>query len=291
MFLKLIDGWHKIYNYFGIKVKEKVIPEHYDVLNLVFDKKEGIGNRIFGLVNYVYYTMPNVVNIYWDNRGWVNKKFSEIFDYKPDYELNEYHHISIIKRWEKRWKHLNNEITVNFPPVHLKTLEGIVLDFSVITPKLYKKYSKEFKKLKPSKEVLERIHQVNLPESFVALQVRNSADWNLYGRNESLELFFNEMGKFPQDTKFYLSAMNEKTSDAFKNKYGDRIIELPDKNYKSMIDAMADLYIMSYAKDAIYSYGSTFGELAFWLSEDFQNVKVVGDENGWKIQKGIDIKK
>ena len=290
MFLKLIDGWHRIYNYLGIKVKKKITPEHYDVLNLIFDKKEGIGNRIFGLINYVYYTNPSVVNIYWDNRGWVNQKFSEIFDYQPNYELNEYHHISIIKRWEKRWKHSNNEITVNYPPVILKTLDGMDLDFSVITPKLFNKYSKEFKKLKPSNKVLERIHQIYLPKNFVSVQVRNSSDWNSYGRNEAVELFFKEMDKFPQDTVFYISTMNEKTSDAFKNKYGNRIIELPNKNYKSMIDAIADLYILSYAHNAIYSYGSTFGALAFWLSNEFQNVKVIGNRQGWKIQKGFNLK-
>ena len=70
-------------------------------------------------------------------------------------------------------------------------------------------------------------------------------------------------------------------SDKIKQRYGDRIIELPNKNYNSMIDAVADLFIMSYAEDAIYSYGSTFGELAFWLSEKLQKITIVGNNSGW----------
>ena len=103
----------------------------------------------------------------------------------------------------------------------------------------------------------------------------------MFGRNESLEKYFDEINKLPNNAKIYISTMNRKVSDSFKNKFGDRIVELENKDYSSMIDAVADLYIMSNASFAIYSYGSTFGELAFWLGGAKQKVTVVGSEDGW----------
>lgn len=286
---KTLNGWHIIYDIFGIKIKKKITPKHYDTLNLVFDEKEGIGNRIFGLINCINYTTPQKVNMYWSNKGWVSAKFSEIFDYNPNFELKEYHHSSIIKRWIHRGKWYK-EATVFFPPITFKTTDGVELDYATVSEELFNQYSKEFHKLKPSAKVIDRIKSVNLPEKFVALQVRNSKDWEKYGRNESLTSFFDAMDEFDKDTKFYLSSMDKETSEAFRERFGERIIELPDKNSASMIDAMADLYILSYSDNAIYSYGSTFGILAFWLSENMQKIKVIGSSRNWKEQKGFNLK-
>ena len=52
-----------------------------------------------------------------------------------------------------------------------------------------------------------------------------------------------------------------------------------------MKDAVCDLYIMAKAKKAIYSYGSTFGELAFWLNKNMQDVIIVGDQKNWINKK------
>lgn len=282
MAFRFIKGWHIVYNLLGIKVKKQFTPRHYNKLNLIFPDEAGIGNRIFGLINYINYTNPQTVNIYWSDKGWVSSKFSDIFDYSHKFELNEYSSDEEVKDWGYKWSGNETEITVNFPPVNLKSLEGKELRYDKVTDEEFNKYSVEFHNLKPSKQVTERIKTVDLPEKFVSLQVRNSADWDAYGRNEALEFFFKEIEKYPQDTKFYLSAMDLNISSEFTKKYGDRIIELPDKDYKSMTDAMADLYIMSYADRAIYSYGSTFGELAFWLSDKKQQVTVIGNGNGWK---------
>ena len=282
MDFRFINGWHVVYNIFGIKFKKKFVPQHYDVLNLIFTAEEGIGNRIFGLINYVNYTTPDVVNIYWDDKGWVSAKFEEIFDYKPNYDFHEFNDIEVTKNWKNIWHGTKTEITVTNPPVNLKALDDKELIYTDVSQVNFNKYSQEFHKFAPSKKVLERIGDVCLPEEFVALQVRNSKDWDLYGRNESLELYFQEIEKFPPDTQFYISAMDEEISAIFKTKYPNRIIELPDKNYKSMIDAITDLYILSYAQKAIYSYGSTFGELAFWFSDKIQKISVVGNNEGWK---------
>lgn len=107
-------------------------------------------------------------------------------------------------------------------------------------------------------------------------------DWDDYGRNENLQLFLDEIKTFPKDTIFYLSAMNKDISDFIKNNSDYKICELIEKNYKSMYDAIADLYIMSKAVSGIYSYGSTFGELAWWLADKEQKFTIAGTSNNWK---------
>ena len=95
-------------------------------------------------------------------------------------------------------------------------------------------------------------------------------------------IFLDEINKYPPETVFYISAMNKETSDYIKNNCKYKILELPDKNYKSMYDAVADLYIMSRAKEGIYSFGSTFGELAWWLAEEEQKYSIAGSDKNWK---------
>ena len=76
-----------------------------------------------------------------------------------------------------------------------------------------------------------------------------------------LETFFEAMNKYPDDTIFYLSAMSKNIADKFYEKYPNRIIELPNKNYNSMIDATADLFILGSTKETLCSYMSTFCEV------------------------------
>ena len=72
----------------------------------------------------------------------------------------------------------------------------------------------------------------------------------------------------------------EEIADKFKQKYGEQIITLPNKNYNSMIDAVAELYMLGKAAKAIYSSLSTFSELAWWLCGAKQDVTIVGGSNG-----------
>ena len=130
--------------------------------------------------------------------------------------------------------------------------------------------------------MLERIGSANLDSDFCALQIRNAPDWGEYGRNEKIELFYREIDKLDNNKQIFLCAMNKEISNTIKQRYPNRIVELENKNYKSMIDALSDLYILKNAKSAIYSNGSTFCELAFWLSQYNQQVTIVGSNENWK---------
>ena len=269
-----------VYEIFGIKIKKKIKPTHIDTVNLILGKNFGIGNRIFAIVNAIYGYSPKNLNIYWDKDGWVDESFSSLFECNFDCKITEYNDEKICKTW----KNSKDERTIESPQTNLLTSDLVerILINNNITPEIEKEFKEIFSKVQPTEKIKKRIKSINLPEKFVALQIRNAPDWQLYGRNESLNSFIEAIKKCPKDTVFYISSMSKEVSDFIKENSDCEIIELPEKNYKSMTDAMADLYIMSYAQKGIYSFGSTFGELAWWLSKTRQEYSIIGSYANWK---------
>ncbi len=251
-------------------------------LSLHFENYHGLGNRLKKLISYVRYYHPRQINLYWTDKGWVSAKFSELF---------EFHYPANI--WEINDPHLINDKNPKANPL-FKYVRGWGLlvaknDFKTTPPfsidRMYNKIPQEvidiykpyFLALRPSQKVLERINSVYIPSSYVSVQVRNAPDYkNWFGGNEKLETFFDIMDSYPSDTIFFLSAMSKDIADVFYKRYPNRIIELPNKNYKSMIDATADMYILGSTNETLCSYMSTFCELAWWLNGAKSKVTVVG---------------
>lgn len=269
-----------VFNICGVKLKIKSKPKHIDTINLVLESNYGIGNRIFAIINAIEYYSPLRINIFWDNKNWVGESFYNLFKHHLDCEIVEYNS----EEECKKWKNSRKERTIYFPQASLITEDLIerTLSKNNITTDVIKKFKQSFQKIQPSGKVSERINNIVLPENYIALQIRNAKDWNNYGRNESLDLFVNAINSFPSGTVFFLSAMNKETSDFIKQNTDRQIIELPQKDYRSMYDAIADLYILSKAGEGIYSFGSTYGELAWWLSDKEQKYTIIGSGDNWK---------
>lgn len=279
---KYIARW-VVYNFVGLRLKIKSKPKHIDTINLILDTNYGIGNRVFAIINAIVYYTPQTLNIYWDKQGWVTKSFKELFNYNFNCNIHEFNELPTT------WENTKKERTIHFPQASLITKDGIerTLSNNNITYNIENFYKKYFFKLEPSNNIIKRINTIQIPPQFVALQVRNAPDWNEYGRNENLKLFINKINEYPRDTIFYLSCMNNKVSNYIKKTAKYKIIELPDKDYNSMYDAVADLYIMANAQEGIYSFGSTFGELAWWLSKNINKTTIIGSSDNWKwIKKG-----
>lgn len=277
-------GLSKFNKFLGVKFRVKLRPKYYKKVGIIFDLKEGLGNRIFGLMNVLNYFTPDEIDIFWDNKNWVTAKFYELFDVSFKTKINEYNDMESFNIATK-----NNDLIIEKPDICLKTLnlKSLGLKYDRINNNTFLQYQKNFRCLIPKPEIMEKINQ-NIPKNnFVAVQIRNSSDWEYFGRNEDLDLFVSAMNKLSNIKTFYVSTMNKNISDELKNKYKGQgqIIELKDKNYKSMKDAICDLYIMAQAEKAIYSFGSTFGELAFWLKKDMQDVTIVGTQKKWKTKK------
>ena len=272
----------RFYNFFGIKFRIRLRPKHYKRVGIIFDSRDGIGNRIFGLMNVLNFFTPDETDILWDDKGWVSAKFYDLFDVNFKTKINEYNDKQKFDIATKE-----NDLIIEKPDVCLKTLKrkSLGLKYDKINKNVFFEYQKIFQHLKPKAELMEKINRNTPKEEFVALQVRNATDWEDFGRNENLNLFIMEMNKIAKDGTIYLSAMDEKVGTFLKGKYKGQILELENKNYKSMQDAICDLYIMSKASKAIYSFGSTFGELAFWLRKDMQKVTIVGSQKKWLNKK------
>ena len=269
--------FHTTYSFLGIKIKMQFRKKHKKTVNILLDPQSGIGNRIFGIINSLNYFTPDVLNIYWDTTNWVNCRLKDIFNIETSTQINEYNSADFIENTDK------DAFTILSPTCGLRNNYGksISLMYQNTSHKDILSLAPLFQKIKPSKKVIERME--SLPQNIdYALQIRNNKDWDAFGRNENIELFFDELRKLPKDSKVYISAMSKEVSDEVKKHFGNMIIELPDKDYSSMIDAAADMYMLSRARNGIYSYGSTFSELAFWLGGAKQNVVTVGSEKNWK---------
>lgn len=279
--MKLLDRtFHArwcIYEFCGIKLKIITKHRHIDTINLLMDENYGIGNRIFAIINAIKFYAPDKINVYWAKEGWVSESMKSLFDL--DIEIDEYDSLEKISK-----KNSRKERTIKFPQASLITEDGIERSIfkGNIDKDVIKIYKELFKKIKPSKEVKKRMESICLPEKYVALQVRNAKDWDDYGRNENLDKFVEQIKSYPEDTIFFLSAMNRESADYIKNNVVHKILELPNKDFNSMFDACADLYILSNAQEGIYSYGSTFGELAWWLSPIIQKSKIIGSDKNWR---------
>ena len=283
-------GLSKYKSILGLNFRIKLRPKHYEKVGLIFGNNDGIANRVFGLINAVNYFTPEELYIFWADEGWVSAKFYDLFDISFKTKIKEFNDINEFNKVMQ-----NCDLIIEKPDVSLKTLDGksLGLKYNSIKPKIFFKYQKTFQCLKPKAELVEKINQ-NMPKKmFTAVQIRNNPDWEDFGRNEDLNLFASEMKKANKNEIFYLSVMNEKISNDIKSKCNNdnQIFELKNKNYQSMKDAVCDLFIMSKARNAIYSFGSTFGELAFWLSENMQNVTVAGSQKKWINKKCLERNK
>ena len=65
----------KFYSILGLKFRVKLKPKHYKKVGLIFDSKEGIGNRIFGLMNVINYFTPDTIDIFWDDKVMYRQNF------------------------------------------------------------------------------------------------------------------------------------------------------------------------------------------------------------------------
>ena len=283
LYCKGLSRYHKI---LGLKFRTKLKPKHYNIIGLIFGLKDGIGNRIFGLINAINYFTPNKIYIFWDDKNWVSAKFHDLFNFDLNTEIKEFNNITKFNKIKR-----NCDLVIEKPDVCIKSLEGksLGLKYNKLNINTFLKYQKTFQYLKPAEQLEEKINK-NIPkEKFTALQIRNNSDWEDFGRNTDLNLFIKELNKSVETKNFFLSSMNKETSDKLKNRISEKIkiFELENKNYKSMQDAVCDLYIMAKAYNAIYSFGSTFGELAFWLSKTLQNVTVIGNQKKWINKKHL----
>lgn len=253
------------------------------ILHLMYVENAGLGNRIKKTISYLRYYKPKHLNIYWQSTGWVNARFSDLFTPEWNITLTEYNSPYMIENFTYPQPLANHvsEYTLLVAANEFKSGQHhfIDLQYNNIPPEIINLYLPYFRALKPSRAVQKRIDEVKLPSNAVAVQIRNAPDWKKhFNINEDTQNFFAAMDKYPANTIFYLSAMSKESAAPFYKRYPNRIIELPNKDYHSMIDATADMYLLGSTQQAIYQYGSTFSEVGWWLGGAKAKVTIIGKE-------------
>jgi hypothetical protein len=127
-------------------------------------------------------------------------------------------------------------------------------------------------------------------KEYVSVHVRDNSQWRAANRGNDLNNFFEVLDKYPTDEVFFLASCDENVSLSFRKRYGKRIIELENKDVRSSIDAVTELFLLSRGKELIASYGSTFSEVAWWLSGADIKVIEVGSGNERYMNMAAKIK-
>ena len=271
------------------------------ILHLRYAATAGLGNRLKKNVSYLRYYQPRHLNLYWPDKGWVSARFSDLFrpawlitytEYNSPVQINKFRYAEPLIPYVNEYALLitrddfadGNALLITRDDFADGKPFRIDTKYNQIPEHIRQIYHPYFAAIKPAPAVQKRIDAVRLPQNAVAVQVRNAPDWAAHGHNnEPAEKFFATMDKFPPDTVFFLSAMSAETAAPFHKRYAGRIFELPDKDYRSMVDAAADMFLLGRTKAAIYSYGSTFAEVGWWLGGAKSDVVIIGMDTPEKI--------
>jgi hypothetical protein len=228
----------------------------------------------------VNYGLSNTT-LFWNRRGWVKCRLSDVIEIADIESFREYQMIPnrlippIICHLSKKefrergfWRlAVDEDLPEEFYIVRSgRRFPSIDFRYEKTPPREIGRYREFFERLKPSAAVRQRIDQLAVSEDYVCVQVRNSLDKNDYKDVAAISSFIARMSQFPSHTRFFLSTMDESISRVFRNEFGGRVYELPNKNYKSMIDAVADMYLLSRGGIYLVSPGSTFGVVVGGLS-------------------------
>lgn len=244
----------------------------------------GLGNRLKGIMNFYQLGYRKFILV-WNTKSWVTDSFENLFELEGC-QIAEYTSGSWLYRFYsimfRRFFPLK-VVTEETPfwsfilPTTLhkeefrhrwsfseKETYSIDFRFNDIPNDICEFYRPFFLALKPSVKVQERIDSVKLPNHVVGVQIRNTGICSDKKDVCSLETIFAAMEKESPITVFFISAMNSEISAVFKKRFGQRIVELPEKVYTSMVDAVADMYLLGRCSKMIASPGSTFSEVAWW---------------------------
>jgi len=246
------------------------------------EKDRGIGNRLKVIVSNLHFYRGQKLACVWPVEGWVTADLHDLFEVE-NFTIETFPSKPEAFPWKiSKNRAISDEIGLGADI--WASADELVENwetfgtFEKTAEPVKRVYRKIFANFKPSEAVAKRIAELDCPPDFASVQIRRNKDWAAYGWLDPVELYFEQMDTFPRETRFFLSTLNAETSAAVRERYGDRVFELPNKNHSSMVDAAADLFLLSRGNVGLYPFGSTFSEIAWWLGGATQKVVVVGNE-------------
>ena len=246
----------------------------------------GLGNRLKLMASYHANYGLGGATMYWNVEGWVSAPFGELFEWRGP----RFREVAIrLKSWmvpiicypqkDRWWSQGYWRFDVE-PDVGAQyNIERWGKTFPAIdflyerTPEPYlSRYAEFFAQVRPTPAVQRRIDALKLPAGTMGVQLRISDDPKDVAKVPSLQAYLDVMHAQEPDTRLYISAMNASVAEAVRQVFGGRVLELPGKDYRSMVDATADMYLLGACARLVVSDGSTFGEVAWWLGGACQPV-------------------
>lgn len=254
-------------------------------------KEMGMGNRIKHLMSFLqYFNSPEEIFLIWPNTGWVSDSFNNLFEFDKTTTIKELNNsivdANIQPSYPTSWRLYvapDYNIDIENDDPFDKDTKRIDFLYNKTPQEIIDIYRPIFARIKPSKQVKEIIETTEINENMIAVQIRDNSDWIKNGRTPYLEQFIEKMKKYPKDTKFFISVMNETISNKLKDLFPNQIVELPNKEYHSMKYAVADMFLLSIPKKALCSCGSTFYEVSWWIGGCNADVTVIGDYKNWRM--------
>lgn len=279
-----------------IFTKRKLENSYERVLNIYFSSGEGIANRIKRLFSAMrlYYGKYDTIDLHWPLKEMSHSSFKELFEFKSFERINELNHsIFIDKGFCKgvNWRLLikPEELAHDFSkayPQDNKSIPCIDFEYNRIPEDIRDLYKHYFLSLRPAEKVQKLIDSVILPEKCISVHIRHNEDWKHWNRWDEGDIprFIEIMKPYDDETYFFLACCDSNVRNVILEEFAGRIIELPNKkfNENSNLQDIAELYLLSKNKILIGTYGSTFSEVAWWLSGCSQEVKIIGSYDKWK---------
>ena len=261
----------------------------------------GLGNRVKGLCNFYSYVGGKNRNfiMLWNTRQWVTAPFNALFtlDGCRIVEINNGFVYSILKFFWRRFIPCS-VVSDAYPfwsfilPDQMRrpefthrwsfcAFDSYSVDwwFDKTPDDVREYYRPFFKALQPSKEVLRRIRSFEFDlRKLVGVQIRNSNNKEDQKDVASIETIIQIMNSFDSDQHFFISCMKSEVAERFHLQFGIRVHELPVKDYTSMIDAVADMWLLGHCREMVASPESTFSEVSWWWGGAVQPVRMVNAE-------------
>lgn len=248
------------------------------------DSHIGIGNRLIALANTYSWFGKDNISLVWAMDSWVPMPFEDLFEMTdaPGFEVISH----VRNRWSRRlqipmivektckwWQFwIPEALTAKLPKGNVFCL------YNDIPIELRGVFLPFFRQLRPSAKVQERIAACKVADNAVRVQIRNSSDKHDAAGVASIKTFVEKMKGYPESQLFYVSCMNAEVSAEVRRALPGQIVELPNKNYSSMIDAVADMWLLGGGTEMICQRGSTFAEVAWWWRECASTVHPVDRE-------------
>lgn len=230
----------------------------------------GIGNRLICLANtYAWYGKKNI-SLVWAMDSWVPMPFENLF------KMTDAPGFKVTSCWRRRWSRFLQipELVEGatrwwqlwVPPSLSEELpQGNLFCLYNDIPQWARKiYSGFFNQLQPADLVRQRIAECVIRDDVIRVQIRNSTDKSDAAGVASVGTFIKTLKAFPQSQRFYISCMNTDVYCEVEKELPGRVCQLPGKNYSSMVDAVADMWILGGGEKMICQRGSTFAEIAWW---------------------------